>query len=126
MKPTADSKLDCGDDEHRIAQRCGGNGSRKWRETLMGAEGVEEAARRAVWGLGRGGRAPKICYCEVRLRPVANFAIFKVRDFACFFVAQSRPHRCKSYVGFLFSVSMYGALYDQKHENGVIFFKCTF
>ena len=50
MKPTADSKLDYGDDENRIAQRCGGDGSRKWREALMEAEGVEEAARRAVWG----------------------------------------------------------------------------
>ena len=53
----------------------------------------------------------------------ANSAIFKVRDFACFCGSKYVPSMLKLRGIFVFG--LYGALYDQKHENDVIF-KCTF
>ena len=49
----------------------------------------------------------------------ANFVILEVRDFACF--CGSKYARSMKKLHSIFVLGLYGALYTQNHENGVIF-----
>ena len=77
-------------------------------------------------------KGPTFCFFNYPMRPslkvrplVEPIPPFSKCAILLVFVAQSTSHRCKSHVGFLFSVSM-GLYTPQNTKMTSFFFKCTF